>query len=655
VVGGSGMSGLPTLVLASHQLSVEPGGEAALELRLHSHSAVVDEFKVEVLGPAAAWAEVEPPIISLFPNTEGRAQVRFRPPRSWFVSAGVLSVGFRVASSLDPGRAAVDECDLEIAPYSDLSFELRPRTSRGRLRGRHKLLLHHSGNTPLDVTLSAQETDGDCKLRVKPRYVRLRPGRSARAKLTVRPAYTPWLGPVIEMYQFEASALPRGGAEIKIPGIMRQSALLPRGALTIALVAAAIIAGIFLLPKLAPRLQLGPVGSLTPSTVSPVVGTPTPPPAAGQPTPTGPATPAPPTAAPGGGAGTGGGAPKNGSWTPARAMSAAREQHTATVLQDGRVLVAGGFQVAGGTPTALASAELYDPGSGAWTAAASMAAGRAGQTATPLANGKVLVVGGQNQGGALATAELYDPAANKWSPAGQLQTGRYGHAAVALTSGKVLVAGGRTSVATPVGSTELYDPATNAWAAGPNLSVARSDLTATLLDDGRVLVAGGDASASTAAAPQAAADLIDPQGRAATRAVNMGTGRAGQSATLLVDGRVLVVGGTTGSLRAELYAPATGTWSPAAAPSAARRFPAAVLLPSGQVLVTGGADSGALASAETYNPATNTWSGAPAMGSARWEHTVTLLQNGQVLVAGGSAAFGRNPAPTGSAEIYSQS
>jgi hypothetical protein len=647
------MSEVPTLALTSHHLAVEPGGEVTLELRLHSHSTVVDEFKVEVLGPAAAWTEVEPPILSLFPNTEGRAQVRFRPPRAWSVSAGILSVGFRAASSLDPGRAAVDECDLEIAPYSDLSVELRPRTSRGRLRGRHKLLLHSAGNTPLDVALTAQETDGDCHLRVKPRHIRLRPGRSARAKLTVRPSYTPWLGPVIETYQFEATALPRGGAEIKIPGIMRQSALLPRGALTIALVAAAIIAGIILIPRLAPRLQLGPVGSLTPTTVSPVVGTPTAGPAtpAGQPTPVGQVAAVPATAAP---AGTGGGAPRNGSWTAAKAMAAAREQHTATILQDGRVLVAGGFQVAAGSPTALASAELYDPGSGAWTAAGPMTAGRAGHTASALASGKILVVGGQNQGGALARAELYDPATNHWSAAGQLQTGRYAHAAVILTNGKVLVVGGRTSVSAPVSSTELYDPAANSWSAGPNLSVARSDLTATLLDDGRVLVAGGDASASTSSAPQPAADLIDPQGRAATRAVNMETGRTNHTATLLVDGRVLVTGGTAGAPRAEVYAPATGTWSAMAPPAAARRSPAAVLLPSGQVLVAGGADSGALSSAETYNPATNTWSAAPAMGSARWQHTLTLLQNGLVLVTGGSATLAKSAAPTGSAEVYSQ-
>jgi len=651
------MSEQPTLVLSEHQVAVEPGGEATVELRLRSHSPVVDEFQIEVLGPGAAWTTVEPPTLSLFPGAEGQAQVRFRPPRSWVISAGILSVGLRAVSSLEVDRSAVEECDVEIARYYDVAADLRPRTSRGRLRGRHQLRLHSASNTAVEVALGAEEVDGECRLRVRPRRLVLKPGRGGRARVIVRPAHTPLLGPVFENYTFEASAYPEGGAEIKVPGSMRQSALLPRGAVTIALIAAVLLAGIILLPHLVPRLQIGPVGQVTTTTPTPIVATNTPQQVAtptsqpttasgGQPT-SGPAT-----APPGGGGG--GGPARAGTWTAAKPMTVAREQHTATTLPDGRVLVAGGFQVSGGVLSAVSTTELYDPASGSWTAAAAMTAARAAHTATVLPSGKVLVVGGESQAGiALASAELYDPATTHWSSAGQLQTGRYAHAAVELTSGKVLVVGGRASTSGPVASTELYDPATNSWSTGPNLSVGRSDLTATLLDDGRILVAGGDGSASTTTQPLNVVDLIDPQGRAATRAVNMATGRAGHTATLLVDGRVLVTGGTGGSPRAEVYAPALGTWSQAAAPAAARRFHTAVLLPSGQVLVAGGADSAALASAEAYNPTTNTWTPTPNMSATRWEQAMTLLQNGQVLITGGSATASRTAPPQPTAELYS--
>src|SRR5262249_54813399 len=121
---------------------------------------------------------------------------------------------------------------------------------------------------------------------------------------------------------------------------------------------------------------------------------------------------------------------------------------------------------------------------------------RAAHSATLLRDGRVLVVGGAGQNDvAVASAEVYDPAANKWTPAGQLKTARYSQQAIELDSGKVIVIGGRTSNGTQltaVASTELWDPASNTWAAGPNLTVPRSDLTATKLLDGRVLVVGGD-------------------------------------------------------------------------------------------------------------------------------------------------------------------
>src|SRR5207302_849740 len=159
-------------------------------------------------------------------------------------------------------------------------------------------------------------------------------------------------------------------------------------------------------------------------------------------------------------------------WVGTRAMGAAREQHTATVLADGRLLVAGGLQVSGTNVNVLNGVELYDPASGAWTNAAPLATGRAVHTATALANGVVLV-------------------------------------------------------------------------------------------------AGGDAAASTSpSSPQAVADLVDPDGRGATRANNMSTVRADHTATALPDGRVLVVGGTLDKPQAEVFAPGTGRWTATAPPAA---------------------------------------------------------------------------------------
>ena len=103
---------------------------------------------------------------------------------------------------------------------------------------------------------------------------------------------------------------------------------------------------------------------------------------------------------------------------------------------------------------------------------------------------------------------------------------------------------------------------------------------------------------------------------------------------------VLVAGGFDTGLNAldsaELYDPASGTWTATGSLNTARYYHTATLLPNGMVLVAGGVDTtAAFASAELYDPASGTWTATGSLNTARITHTATLLPNGMVLVAGG--------------------
>ena len=159
---------------------------------------------------------------------------------------------------------------------------------------------------------------------------------------------------------------------------------------------------------------------------------------------------------------------------------------------------------------ASAGAEIYDPASDSWSAAGSLATARYHHTATPLADGRVLVAGGFSGGAASASAEIYDPASDDWSAAGSLATAR-SPTATPLADGRVLVAGGMGSGGAASASAEVYNAATGDWSATDSLATARSDHTATLLEDGRVLAAGG----LSGGAALTATELYDYHGPAA--------------------------------------------------------------------------------------------------------------------------------------------
>jgi hypothetical protein len=356
-----------------------------------------------------------------------------------------------------------------------------------------------------------------------------------------------------------------------------------------------------------------------------------------------------------------------GQFSPTGSMTIARAGDTATLLGDGQVLIAGGGDQAGGTITTFAAAELYDPGSGRFTSSASMLEGREGATATLLANGQVLIAGGERNA-PLASAELYDPTSGTFRATGSLATPREGHTATLLPDGRVLIVGGlniHQLTGSSLASAELFDPRTGTFSATASMTVGRAFPTATLLPDGRVLIAGGEDAVTGRDTPLATAEVYNPSSGLFESTGSMIKARSNADATRLVDGTVLITGGhdqTSTIAVAEVYDPSTGTFSQPSSMTTARYGHAAVLLVDGQVLVLGGyqieygsnpnATGASLESAEVYDPTTHEFSRTGSMAVARVGPDATLLLDGRVLVSGGDDFSVNGTTPIAAAEIY---
>jgi WD40 repeat protein len=326
----------------------------------------------------------------------------------------------------------------------------------------------------------------------------------------------------------------------------------------------------------------------------------------------------------------------SGSFSASGDMTSARYFQTSTLLPSGKVLIAGGRDdlLSGNT---YASAELYDPATGIFTATGSMTTPRFAHTATLLPSGKVLILGGSDGTNALVSAELYDPDTETFSlTAGSMTDARFYSTATLLPNGKVLVSGGLIGSYTVLHSTELYDPATGRFSPAGNMNAGRQSHTATLLSNGKVLVVGGSVYTY--------AELYNPAtGSFSKTGSTIGAATRDHTATLLPDGKVLITGGIelignpspVHHVTAELYEPATGLFNSTGSMSVARFYHTATLLPNGKVLVIGGIDTGPIASAEIYNPATGNFSSTGSMSTARYQHAASLLHDGNVLVTGG--------------------
>jgi hypothetical protein len=284
-------------------------------------------------------------------------------------------------------------------------------------------------------------------------------------------------------------------------------------------------------------------------------------------------------------------------------------------------------------------------GAGSISPVAAMNVARAVHTATTLADGRVLVVGGcttpgcELGGNEGEVAELYDPASRRFERTGSLGEWRDDHTAMLLRDGRVLVAGG-WGIRGVLASSELFDPRTGTFAIGPKMSSPRAGSTATMLRDGRVLLAGG----FTGNRPTvASADVFVPGKDRFLPVGRMAVPRGAHAAARLADGRVLVVGGLSrGRVVAgsEIFDPRTGRFARGPTLRVPRYKAAAVTLRDGRVLVVGGSadieGEQTYRSTEIYEPKRNRFVPGPLLLHARYKirDAVVLLPGGDVLVAG---------------------
>ena len=180
----------------------------------------------------------------------------------------------------------------------------------------------------------------------------------------------------------------------------------------------------------------------------------------------------------------------------------------------------------------------------------------------------------------------------------------------------------------------------NTWQSVGPMTTERAEHTATLLNDGRVLVIGGFKGVGTGFTVLDSAEIFNPQTNTFTAVGNMTSPRAFHTATLLQDGKVLIAGGVgvdgnTALNTVEIFDPAANTFTPISNMNQSRFFHTSNLLSNGRVLIAGGIDFLSLKSTEIFNPQAGTFTFGPEMNMPRVHHASTRLNDGRILLVNG--------------------
>ncbi len=326
-------------------------------------------------------------------------------------------------------------------------------------------------------------------------------------------------------------------------------------------------------------------------------------------------------------------------WTTTSSTAEPRTDHAAITLASGRVLVAGR------SSSGFVDAEIFDPASSTFAVVSPMLEPRSSPALAPLGEGAaVLVIGGKSPCdgcGAVASVEMFDETTGFFSPMSPMTTARVAHSASTLADGRVLVAGGNAGGlgAPHLASSEIFDPPMGMFVSGPSLVIPRSGHTATALPSGDAIIVGGAPGPKMTELFDAGADAFVPAGDLAER-------RTDHAAALLSDGRVLVAGGRVPSsaddvLAAEIFDPSARAdlaWSSAGTLVSPHAFGTLTALSGGRALMVGGCC--VTAAAELFDPVASAWNATSSLETGRSGHAAAPLSTTTVLVIGGRGEAG---------------
>ncbi len=328
-------------------------------------------------------------------------------------------------------------------------------------------------------------------------------------------------------------------------------------------------------------------------------------------------------------------------WAYTDDLNSGRQFTRGTILQDGSIFVCGGVPGTGncGASQALNNAEIFDSATELWSLANGvMNNQRFKHTVTLLNTGNVLIAGGVSSSYSGSTiydnAEVYLTSEDNFITVSNSMTDQRSTAAsIKLADGKVLICGGDM----PSGKSntaDIYDPVTNTFTQTGLMNFARSGHTANLLNDGTVLITGGANTLSV--------EIYDPQNGLFTEIPNaLNTKRSAHTATSFSGGKVAIIGGYdyAGAFlnSIEIFDPATQQFNLCqTSMETVRHRHSSTLLPDGRIIISGGFYQNELASTEIFNPLTDEIVNFGALNDARFDHKIFALEDGRIITVSGA-------------------